>query len=250
MRRRPCRPAPGGRAAGHGWRRGCRRRRTAATTSSGTQADEPDGDVEHPLHPAVARAVELADVEQQRHPLELGHRQLAEPLLVEQRERADPDALLVERGGLGDDRLVVLGLARSSTTTVGRTVVGRSRAAGARRSWRLAAATGSKPTTMGRALRRVARARRRAGAGSPRSATTSTRSRLRPRPRLRGEPAQASAHGHEEARPSRTRRTGAAGHRRRAAGRPRCRRPPHAGADQRSSHGLRGRRGRSGRPTP
>ena len=73
------------------------------------EADQREGHVEEPLGPAVAGPVQLADVEEQRGPLELGDRQLAEPLLVEPAEGADPHAALVEEGGLGDDAVVVLG---------------------------------------------------------------------------------------------------------------------------------------------
>ena len=62
------------------------------TRTSATQPHDAERDVEEPLHARVASRVHLADVEQQRHALELGDRELAQPLLVEQRERADPHA--------------------------------------------------------------------------------------------------------------------------------------------------------------
>ena len=71
---------------------------------------QPEHHVPDPLQPAVAEAVDLADVEQQRHPLELRHRELAEPLLVEHRKGAHPRPRLVEQRNLGDDRLVHLRL--------------------------------------------------------------------------------------------------------------------------------------------
>ena len=91
--RRPCRPAPGGRSSGPRLpTQVAEPHERASTSSSTTQPDERQRDVDDPLGPAVAGAVHLADVEQQRRPLELGDRQLAEPLLVEQRQRAHPHA--------------------------------------------------------------------------------------------------------------------------------------------------------------
>ena len=66
------------------------------------QADEGESDVEKSLHAGINRAVELVDVEQQGDPLELGDRELAEPLVVEQRQRADPHPMGVDAGRLGD----------------------------------------------------------------------------------------------------------------------------------------------------
>ena len=85
----------------------------------------PSADVEQPLHPRVPGRVHLTDVEQQRHPLELGDRQLAEPLLVEQRQRADANA--VPRGAV--DACTTMSsfacAARLSTTTVAPAIAGR-----------------------------------------------------------------------------------------------------------------------------
>ena len=75
------------------------------------QRDEPERrerDVEETLHARVARGVQLADVEQQRHALELADRELAEPLFVEERHRADPHAVSWERRCLQDDVVVRL----------------------------------------------------------------------------------------------------------------------------------------------
>ena len=80
------RHAAGGRRAAHGSRRGRRRRTNGVDDRRATSSPaERERDVEQTLHARVARRVDLADVEQQRHPLELADRQLAEPLLVEQR---------------------------------------------------------------------------------------------------------------------------------------------------------------------
>jgi hypothetical protein len=53
----------------------------------------------------------LTDVEHQRHPFELADGKLAQPLFVEQRERAHTDAVLVEQRHLLDDELGPLRIA-------------------------------------------------------------------------------------------------------------------------------------------
>ena len=99
---------------------GCRRRRPAIGQQQ-RRAARPaaEHEVDDALEPAVAAAVQLADVEQQRHPLELGHREHAQPLLVEQRQRAHPRARLVQRRPPGPrpaPRPAPRGRARSPTT--------------------------------------------------------------------------------------------------------------------------------------
>ncbi len=66
--------------------------------------------VEKALHPRVAHGVELTDVEEQRHSLQLADRDLAQPLLVEHGEGADAHSGLVQRGRLDDHVLLVLRL--------------------------------------------------------------------------------------------------------------------------------------------
>ena len=75
--RRPCRPAPGGRAAGPGCRTGCRASTNGTSEAEDDDADGAGGDVDDPLEADVAHAVHLADVEHQRRPLQLGDRELA-----------------------------------------------------------------------------------------------------------------------------------------------------------------------------
>ena len=74
----------------------------------GQASGRPDHDVHDAFQAAVAGAVHLADVEEQRGPFQLAQRQLAEPLLVEGLQRADPHTGLVQLRRLGDD--AVLGL--------------------------------------------------------------------------------------------------------------------------------------------
>ena len=71
-------------------------------------ASESCGHIDEPLEPAVPGPVKLADIEHQGDPLQLGQRQLAQPLVVEERQRPDTDSGLVQHGGLAHDRLVVL----------------------------------------------------------------------------------------------------------------------------------------------
>ena len=56
--------------------------------------------------------VHLGDVEHQRQPFELGERQLAEPLVVEHRQRTHAHTRFVQRRRLRDNERVVLCLAR------------------------------------------------------------------------------------------------------------------------------------------
>ncbi len=74
------------------------------------QGQQGQHQVDEALEPPVAGPVQLTDVEQERHPLELGHRQHAQPLLVEQRQGAHPGAPLVGLGHLGHHRRRGLGL--------------------------------------------------------------------------------------------------------------------------------------------
>ncbi len=89
-------------------RTGCRANTNGIATASTTKPTDPADHVDQALDPAEPLAVDLADVEEQRHPAEVGDRDLAQPLLVEQRLGAHPDAGLVEGGGLVDDPLVGL----------------------------------------------------------------------------------------------------------------------------------------------
>ena len=69
-----------------------------------------DHEVQEPLAPRVGRSVNLIDVEQERYALELRDRQLAQPDVVEERERSDPHPLRVQLCGLGDDLFALLRL--------------------------------------------------------------------------------------------------------------------------------------------
>src|SRR5581483_9961532 len=74
----------------------------------GHKSDEPNEEIDQALEPAVPGPVHLTDVEHERHSLELGDGQLAEPLVVEQRQGAYADAALVQCGRLVHDGVVAL----------------------------------------------------------------------------------------------------------------------------------------------
>ena len=114
--------------------------------------------IEETLHARVARGVQLADVEQQRDALELGDRELAQPLFVEQRQGADAHPFLVEHRGLHHD--VVVGLRVSAEHDDRRAeLLGPARERVARRHARRRC---SRPASANRRRGRVARARGRA----------------------------------------------------------------------------------------
>ena len=75
------------------------------------QADQRNHAVEESLGTRVDRAMNLVDVEQERDAFELGYRQLAQPLVVEERHGTNPDPLRVQQGRLGHERIALLCLA-------------------------------------------------------------------------------------------------------------------------------------------
>jgi hypothetical protein len=58
--------------------------------------DGQDG-IDEPFGPGVPDRVQLVDVEEQGDTLQLIHRELSQPLVVEERQRADADALCMQR---------------------------------------------------------------------------------------------------------------------------------------------------------
>jgi glycosyltransferase involved in cell wall biosynthesis len=59
--------------------------------------------VDDPLHPCVASTVDLTDIEQQRHSLELRHWELPQPVFVEERKLPVPCSRFVESRGQRND---------------------------------------------------------------------------------------------------------------------------------------------------
>ena len=195
-------------------------------------------DVEQALHPRVALAVQLADVEHQRHPLELTDRELAEPLLVEVGQRPDPHAGLVQHRGLVDDPRRRPAPSATARRRSRRSAIARSTSGSAPSSVPAASLDEQRATTCGRPLGRLVELGRERLVLVEPPPTTITRSRSSARSSSAGRDHACTARTRARARsPRRTPRTrGSSASRRRAAAVEIASAPTAARGDTRRPH--------------